>query len=150
MNLFAKSLIAIILILIIIQFIPVDRSNPPVEADVPASLQVHNILRRACYDCHSNETVWPWYGKVAPVSWLLAKDVREGRAELNFSTWNQYSGKKQVHKLKEVIKEIEEAEMPPFSYVALHNNARIETSDIAALRSWVAEMTGLQPRPAQD
>ncbi len=92
----------------------VDTSNPPVTADVPASAAVKGILRRACYDCHSNETQWPWYGRIAPVSWLLARDVREGRAELNFSTWNQYSTQQRVKKLKESWEEVAKPrDVPP-------------------------------------
>src|SRR5688572_19601769 len=94
------SLLGILLLLVAIQFVPVDRVNPPVEAEVPALANVRAILRRACYDCHSNETVWPWYSQVAPVSWLVVRDVREGREELNFSTWNRITTQKQVKKLK--------------------------------------------------
>jgi Haem-binding domain len=83
----AGGAVALLVALGAIQLVPVDTSNPPVTADVPASAAVKGILRRGCCDCHSNETQWPWYGRIAPVSWLLARDVREGRAELNFSTW---------------------------------------------------------------
>ncbi len=69
-------LLGILLTLVAIQFVPVGQLNPPVEAEVPAPATVRVILRRACYDCHSNETVWPWYSQVAPVSWLVARDVR--------------------------------------------------------------------------
>jgi hypothetical protein len=89
-------LLAIVLLLVVIQFVPVDRSNPPVTSEVPASPEARAVLRRACYDCHSNETVWPWYSKVAPVSWLVARDVHKGREELNFSTWDRYATKEQV------------------------------------------------------
>jgi hypothetical protein len=69
-------LLGILLILIALQFVPVDRVNPPVETEVPAPAHVRVIVRRACYDCYSNETVWPWYSHVAPFSWRLARDVR--------------------------------------------------------------------------
>lgn len=87
----AVSGLSVLAVLIVIQFIPVDTSNPPVTADIPSSPEGKAVLRRACYDCHSNETRWPWYSRVAPASWLTARDVREGRAELNFSAWNEYS-----------------------------------------------------------
>jgi len=70
-------------VFVLIQFIPVARTNPPVEGEISASPEVMSILRRACYDCHSNETRWPWYSKIAPVSWLSVKDVNEGREHLN-------------------------------------------------------------------
>jgi len=82
-------------ILVAIQLIRVDSTNPPIDSDIPTSTEVKSTLRRACYDCHSNETEWPWYSRIAPISWLLAWDVREGRAELNFSTWSQYSTQQQ-------------------------------------------------------
>ena len=112
-----------ILSLGIIQLIPVDRSNPSVVEDITAPPPVKSILKRACYDCHSHETVWPWYSKVAPVSWLVAWDVREGREELNFSTWNQYTGKKRDKKLKEIAEQVDEGEMPPWFYLPAHPEA---------------------------
>ena len=76
-------LLGILVVLLAIQLVPVQRSNPPVEAEVPAPENVRTILRRACYDCHSNETVWPWYSRIAPVSFLVASDVHEARAKMN-------------------------------------------------------------------
>src|SRR5689334_23582497 len=76
--------------LLLAQLIPVDRRNPPVQAEVQASAEARVLLRRACYDCHSNETVWPWYARVAPVSWVVVHDVRRGRDVVNFSTWTLY------------------------------------------------------------
>jgi hypothetical protein len=118
------------------QLVPVERSNPPVEAEVPASAEIRSILRRACYDCHSNETEWPWYSRVAPVSWLVAHDVVEGREKLNFSTWNRLDTKKQVEALHESWEEVEEGEMPPWFYLPPHPDAELSPSDRAALREW--------------
>jgi hypothetical protein len=86
---------SIIVILVVIQFIRIDSTNPPVDGDILTSTVVKSVLRRACYDCHSNETAWPWYSLIAPISWLLAWDVREGRDELNFSMWSQYNTQQQ-------------------------------------------------------
>jgi hypothetical protein len=116
--------------------VPVDRSNPPVEEEVPAPANVRFILRRACYDCHSHETAWPLYSKVAPVSWLVARDVHEGREELNFSTWNRYTTKQQVKKLKESWEEVAEDEMPPWLYLPVHRDAVLSAEDRVLLRSW--------------
>jgi len=121
---------------IAIQFVPVDRTNPPVEGEVPATAEVRSILRRACYDCHSNETVWLWYSYVAPMSWLIARDVREGRDALNFSTWNQLDAIDQAKGLRESWKETEEGEMPPWFYVPLHWSASLSGQDRAALHAW--------------
>ena len=94
---------------------------------------------RACFDCHSNETVWPWYSRVAPASWLLAKDVREGRAELNFSSWSRYSAKKQRKLLRESLTEVKEGEMPLWVYLVGHREARLSDADRAALERWSDE-----------
>ena len=122
-----------------IQLIPVDRTNPPIESDIPTSPEVKVVLRRACYDCHSHETVWPWYSQIAPISWIIARDVQEGRAELNFSTWTRYSTQQQVKKLKESWEEIAEGEMPPWLYLAMHREVRLSEADRALLRQWALQ-----------
>lgn len=119
-----------------IQIIPADRSNPPVESEVPASDAVRAILRRSCYDCHSNETVWPWYSKVAPVSWLVAHDVHDGRKELNFSTWNRYTPEQRQEKLRESWEQVEEGEMPLWFYLPTHREASLSSDDRKQLRNW--------------
>src|SRR6185436_12929985 len=95
--------IAVALAFLALQLVPVERTNPPLKAPLQAPAPVDAILRRACYDCHSNESRWPWYGYVAPVSWLVADDVKQGRKHLNFSDWNEYSAKKREHKLEEIV-----------------------------------------------
>lgn len=121
------------------QLVPVERENPAVEAEVPTTPEARALLVRACFDCHSNQVVWPWYSRVAPVSWLVAKDVREGRDELNYSTWSRYDAKKQRKLLKETLKEVDEGEMPLWIYLLGHPEARISTADRALLELWVAE-----------
>jgi hypothetical protein len=119
-----------------IQLVPVARQNPPVESDIPAPPEVKAVLRRACYDCHSHETVWPWYSHIAPLSWLVSYDVHEGRKELNFSSWNRYSTKEQVKKLTESWEAVAEGDMPPWFYTAPHRDARLSAQDRALLRQW--------------
>jgi hypothetical protein len=80
--------------------------------------------------------VWPWYSRVAPVSWLLARDVRKGRDELNFSTWDRYSTKEQVKKLKKSWEEAAEGEMPPWFYLPVHRDAVLSAEDKVVLREW--------------
>lgn len=135
----AVSGLSVLAVLIVIQFVPVDTSNPPVTADIPSSPEVKAVLRRACYDCHSNETRWPWYSRVAPASWLTARDVREGRAELNFSTWNEYSTQQRVKKIKESWEEVAEGEMPPWFYLPAHRDARLSAEDRVLLRDWARQ-----------
>ena len=137
--------------LLLAQLLPVDRSNPPVENDAPALPQVRTALRAACYDCHSNETVWPWYSRIAPASWLLAYDVREGRAELNFSTWQQYDSRQRQKKLKETIETMRSGEMPPWYYALMHPPAQLADRDRAAIAAWVrSELAGRPMRPGTE
>jgi hypothetical protein len=125
------------LALIVAQVIPVDRSNPAVESDVPAPLAVRDILRRACYDCHSNETVWPWYSRVAPASWLVARDVHQARQQLNFSTWNRLTAPERAHTLEEILEEVQAGDMPLAIYLPLHPEAQLTDANIEAIAAWV-------------
>ncbi|MCB1032496.1 MAG: heme-binding domain-containing protein [Acidobacteria bacterium] len=122
--------------LVAVQFFPVERSNPPVEQDLGAPPEVDAILRRSCYDCHSNETVWPWYSKIAPVSWLVVHDVEEGREEMNFSIWNRYSAKRRAKKVEEIWEEVEEDEMPLRLYTLAHPRTRLSSEEKLLLESW--------------
>jgi heme-binding protein len=127
---------------IVAQFVRITRTNPPVESDVPAPADVKAALRVACYDCHSNETTWPWYSHVAPASWLLAHDVSEGREELNFSTWQRYDAAKQQKKLKETIETLNDGKMPPWYYSMMHPTARLADKDRQAMIAWANQGTG--------
>src|SRR6185295_2197446 len=98
----------LIIALVLAQFVPVARSNPPERGKPAAPTEVLMVLQRACYDCHSNETVWPWYAQIAPASFLIANDVNEGRKELNFSLWEQYNETRKAKKKKEIAKEVGE------------------------------------------
>jgi hypothetical protein len=131
-----------VLFLIVAQFVKINRTNPPVESDVQAPANVKSALRTACYDCHSNETTWPWYSHVAPVSWLLAYDVSEGREELNFSTWQRYDAATQLKKLKETIETINEGEMPPWYYSIIHPDARLSEDARRAIVAWASPGPG--------
>ena len=87
--------VALVCVLLLAQLFPVNRENPPVESEVPASAEVRRVLRSSCYDCHSHETRWPWYSRAAPFSWLVAHDVSHAREHLNFSAWNRYDAREQ-------------------------------------------------------
>lgn len=137
--------------LLVAQGFRIEATNPPVSGDIGAADEVGAVLRRACYDCHSNETRWPWYSHVAPVSWLVAHDVDEGRAELNFSTWDVYRPEKRRKKLGECIKEIDEGEMPLWYYVLAHADAKLSDTEIETLRRWFeSEIERLPPGAASD
>jgi hypothetical protein len=130
------SVIGLFVGFIVIQFVPVNRTNPPAEANLRAPAEVLSVLRRACYDCHSNETVWPWYSRIAPMSWVIASDVHKGRVALNFSTWNRLNTKEQAKAMHESWEEVAEGKMPTWVYLALHPEARLSTTDQSVLRTW--------------
>jgi hypothetical protein len=136
------GLLLLAVLLLGAQAIRPERTNPPVENDIPTAPEVKVLLRRACYDCHSNETVWPWYAGVAPASWLVAHDVREGREDLNFSTWNKYGAAKKRKKLRETADEVGEGRMPPWYYALMHPEARLASVEREALRAWTADEIG--------
>jgi len=142
--------IAFCVAFVAIQLVPVSRTNPPVQGEFRGSTEVVSVLRRACYDCHSNETVWPWYSRVAPLSWVIARDVNVGRAELNFSTWNQLSIDKQAKAMKESWKEVAEGEMPTWYYVLLHPEARLSANDQSVLRTWAGSAAGTEQGEKDD
>ncbi len=122
--------------LVLIQFVPVDRSNPPVTGEISANDPVMEILRSSCYDCHSNETVWPWYSRVAPVSWRIAEHVREAREHLNFSEWQGMPAQDREEAMKEIWDEVEKGAMPLWDYLRMHPEAELTDLQREALRRW--------------
>lgn len=130
------AVVVVVVLFVVFQFIPwgsiipaFARTNPPVETQIQwNSAETEQLVRAACYDCHSNETTWPWYAQIAPVSWLVAHDVNEGRQNLNFSTHtaDQISP-------DELIEQIERGAMPPASYPILHPGASLSQEQKANL-----------------
>ena len=126
-------------VLIGAQFFPPARTNPvsdpesSFEAVARPPAEVASLVNRACRDCHSNETVWPWYSKVAPVSWLVAKDVQEGRNHLNFSEWGRLGPEMARSRLREVCEQVRGNEMPLWYYVPLHPTARLSQTEVTTL-----------------
>jgi hypothetical protein len=126
----------LIAVFVLIQLIPIgrDHTNPPVVAEPNwDSQQTRDLARRACFDCHSNETVWPWYSNIAPVSWLILRDVEEGRGVINFSEWSppvtnrsESGGRGGSQEIAEVILE---GEMPPLQYLPLHPDAILSQAE---------------------
>jgi hypothetical protein len=131
---------ALVAALAAIQLVPVERTNPQVESDAPVAAELKTVLKRSCYDCHSNETVWPWYSRVAPVSWLVANDVKEGRKEVNFSVWNQYGDNRKARKLKEVVEQVEGGKMPQWYYVFLHPEAKLSANEKELIVRWARRL----------
>lgn len=138
----AKVGVGMLAVLALIQVVRPSRSNPPVTADLQAPPEVKDVLRRACYDCHSNETRWPWYSHVAPVSWLLSHDVQDGREELNFSAWGSLSAPEQEEQRGKIAESIAEGDMPPWYYVPMHPDARLSATDRSLLNAWAGPDRG--------
>ena len=128
-----------------IQLFNPSHENPPVTADFITAVHpptpVAAALRAACYDCHSHETVWPLYSRIAPVSWLIASDVTEGRKHLNFSTWSAEPARaaKNLDRINEVI---DYHEMPPAKYTLLHSAARLTESQRREVLDWTESAAG--------
>jgi len=127
-----KKIIVIVLVaFIMIQFFPIDKTNPPATPgmdflrikDTPP--EIAKIISTSCYDCHSNETKYPWYSSIAPSSWFVKNHIVEGRKHLNFSTFAVYEPKRQAHKLEECIEMIQKKEMPLESYYIGHQDAKL-------------------------
>lgn len=141
-KLLKRVLLFLLLAFIVIQFFRIDKTNPEVIEDndliamTGPSKEVENILRSACYDCHSNETQYPWYSNVAPVSWWLKHHIDEGREHLNFSEWGTYPEKKRNHKLEECAEEVEEGEMPLPSYTWTHSEAKLTSEQVKIMKDW--------------
>ena len=129
--------IALGIVVLAIQLVPVDRTNPPVTGAItgvpPAAA---DPLRRACYDCHSHETTWPWYSAVAPIAWLVAHDVHEAREHLNFSTWAELGPRKKTKRLDQLVEVLEDDEMPPWLYDVAHSAVRLDARERLAILAW--------------
>ncbi|HZM17560.1 MAG TPA: heme-binding domain-containing protein [Candidatus Krumholzibacteria bacterium] len=129
-------LLGLLLAFGIAQAMPVERTNPPVEWDVDAPAEVAAILRGACYDCHSHETRWPWYSRVAPVAWIVARHVEHGRGDLNFSQWPRLDLEAQEHAFHDIEEQISHRKMPLRSYTWMHPEARLTEAQRQALLTW--------------
>ena len=138
--------IGLLVVVVGMQLVRIDKTNPPVDEakDIIAVTnppsEVTEILKAACYDCHSNETAYPWYSNVAPVSWWLQHHVEEGREHLNFSQWGDYDDKKAEHKLDECIEMLEEGKMPMNSYTWTHEEAVLTDKEKELLLDWMQKM----------
>lgn len=132
--------IVLFVVLVIIQLFSFTHTNPPVTREVRWNApETRALAQRACFDCHSNETVWPWYAYVAPLSLRIRSHVNEGREHLNFSTWDQPNAD-----AEEMAKEIRNGEMPLWDYLLMHTEAKLSTAEQQAL------ITGLEATLASD
>jgi len=133
-----QAIIGLALLLAAAQLVQPDTRNPPVDpsrslwSSDQVDARVGGVLRRACADCHSNETRWPWYSRVSPISWFVAGHVRDGRAKLNFSNWSNPSS----DELEEIYDSIAKNKMPMESYLWIHPDARLSKTNREVLLAW--------------
>ncbi len=148
-NLSKKKIILVLLfIIIVLQFIRIDKTIKPVDANIDlievakSNAEVASILKVSCYDCHSNQPTYPWYTNIAPFSWWIKHHINEGTHHLNFSDWGNYTQKRKDHKLDECIEMIEEDEMPMSSYTLMHKDAKLSPAQKALLINWFKGLKG--------
>ena len=127
------------------QFVPVNRNSPAVDrstsiyASQPVPPEVKAVFERSCKDCHSNETVWPWYSFVAPVSWMIARDVHQARKKMNFSEWGSYPAQQKEDRLEEICEQVTNGEMPDRKYAIFHRGARLTPQERDAVCQWTED-----------
>jgi hypothetical protein len=134
-----------------IQFIPVKGvgSNPPERFKIDAPPEVEAIMRKACFDCHSNETRWPWYAKLAPSSWLMARDVLKGRSRMNLSEWGDADEKERTTDREVSRDQLDEGNMPPWFYLPMHPDAKLTTAEKDLLKNWLVPPKAAVPKTAE-
>jgi len=135
-----KLLIIFALIIAVFQLIQVDQVNPKFNKtdELKAPKEIMSIFKRSCWDCHSNETIWPLYAKIAPLSWTISRNVKTGRAYVNFSIWETYTQKQKDKKLEEIYRTMNAA-MPPSSYVNWHEEATVTQEDRQLIKDWTGK-----------
>ena len=150
------SLITLVALAVAAQVVRPARTNPPVDPqkEITAHMQVDPpvmaTLSRACNDCHSNRTEWPWYSNVAPVSWLVAHDVNDGREELNFSEWGASKEKEPGKLLGKICSEVTDGEMPMATYTLIHPQAKLTREEVQNVCRWTNSIASNVSSPAKD
>ena len=156
MKIIKKILIALFVLFVIAQFFGPEKNEGDIasvnaflaETNPPENVKV--ILKEACYDCHSSSSRYPWYNNITPVNFWLANHIEEGKEELDFSKWENYSLKRKDHKMEEVIEMVEEKEMPLESYTWIHSEAKLTDAQIEAVIAWANQVRlgyALTPKP---
>jgi Haem-binding domain len=138
---FKKILLSVASIFVIIQFFHPEKNlgndqSKNIETLYPLSAEVKQTLEKSCYDCHSNNTVYPWYFNIQPVAWFLADHIEEAKHELNFSEYASYSLRRQFHKMEEIEDEVSGGEMPLSSYTLIHTDAKLDAKQKNILINW--------------
>ncbi len=132
-----RALLIFAIVFIAMQFIQTDKVNKQIssELEIKAPTEIMTIFKQACYDCHSNNTKWPWYSNIAPFSWIIDTHVKNGRKALNFSLWQEYTKEKKEEKLKAIFRTAY-ASMPLSSYIKAHEEADLTREQRTLIRDW--------------
>lgn len=144
MKLLKKILLGLLIVFIVIQFIrpAKNKSLQIMETDITKMINVPEnvlgILKNSCYDCHSNNTRYPWYVNIQPLGWLMANHIKDGKADLNFSEFGTYSKRKQANKLRAIAESIKEGSMPISSYTIMHADAKLNEENKKLIMDWVS------------
>jgi hypothetical protein len=147
MKIIKVFILALIVIVIAIQFIPDGLpenkadDNQSIKKDTLVPQSVLTILETSCFDCHSNQTDFPWYASIAPTSWMLANHIKEGRDNLNFSEWLSYSKRKKIGMLEDIQEQVSGGGMPLKSYILIHHKAKLTAEEISVINKWTEDAT---------
>lgn len=138
-----RTLLIFLGLFVLMQFIQIDKTNETADKnlEIKADEKVMNIFRTACYDCHSNETKYPWYSNIAPFSWVISNHIKDGKMALNFSLWEKYTKEEKSEHLKDIYRTVYAA-MPLQSYIWLHKEAELTKEQRNLIRDW----TGVRKR----
>jgi Haem-binding domain len=148
-NLIRTAVLLFLAVILGIQMIRPARTNPAIDpartitARLPVTSGAVAVMNRACKDCHSNETTWPWYSSVAPMSWLVIDHVKSGRRHFNYSDWASYEPEKARKILHDICEETRDGSMPIGSYTLVHRDARLSDADVQTLCSWTRSVATL-------
>ena len=138
-------MIAILVVFVIIQFVQPqhNKSDKVLPTDITKTINVPDkvldVFKNSCYDCHSNNTRYPWYVYVQPMGWILANHIKDGKANLNFSEFGSYSKRKQANKLKSIAESIKDGSMPILSYTIMHTDAKLSEENKKLITDWTSK-----------
>ena len=146
-------LLGLLVLLGLLQVLPADRTNPQSDPNAnwllktTPSVHVQQLLIRACFDCHSDQTRWPWYSTLNPAGWIIADDVQQGRRDLNFSRWAEMDRARALSRLQDICELLTREQMPPALYRLAHAGARLNPQETAAVCAWTQEERARQGQP---
>lgn len=143
-----NAVLGLVVLFVLMQLIVPSKTSPATDPAIalstarPGHADAMAVFARSCGDCHSNDTVWPWYSRIAPISWLVAHDVNEGRSKFNISEFGTYDAKKQERKLEEACEQVKSGEMPMWIYTLQHRDARLRPGDVETICALAAAPVG--------